>query len=206
MRPAAAAAFLLGLAVLASVEGGAAQEFQVHLERPRRVTFTSKAPFEEFEGVTDRIDGYAFLEGEGLGGETDLARSEFHFEVDLASLDTGIGLRDRQMRENYLETDRFPYATFSGRITALQAAESADGRGWDVRARGVLGIHGVEREREVSCRMEPVGEAYRVRCSFPVRLPDHDIRIPRLMFLKINETVRVDVDFHLVPVTEGGSP
>ncbi|MBK9304990.1 MAG: YceI family protein [bacterium] len=35
-------------------------------------------------------------------------------DVDLAALDTGIGLRNRHMRENHLETDRFPQAVFRG--------------------------------------------------------------------------------------------
>ncbi len=180
----------------------AAQQFQVDLSRENRVRFTSDAPLEDFEGVTGRMDGFVVLEGEGLGGATRLEASEFYFEVDLASLDTGIGLRNRHMRENYLETKRFPFAVFKGRVAALNPAP--DG-GYGVVARGGLTIHGVERAREIECRVSAAGSGggggsstLRVGCAFSVALSDHAIPIPKLMFMKINELMQVELDFHLV--------
>jgi hypothetical protein len=105
------------------------------------------------------------------------------------------------MRDNYLETKRFPFAAFSGRIETLEPA--APGR-FRVVAVGGLAIHGVERSRQIECRVDPAGTApatesedLRVRCSFPVALPDHQISIPRLMFMRINEVVELDVDVYL---------
>lgn len=178
-----------------------AQLYRVDLARENRVRFLSDAPLEDFEGVTHRIDGFVRLQGEGLGGAADLAASEFHFEVDLASLDTGIGLRNRHMRDNYLETKRFPFAAFTGRIEALEPAAPG---GFRVVAVGGLAIHGVERSRQIECRVDPAGTAsatesedLRVRCSFPVALPDHQIPIPRLMFMRIDEVMELEVDFYL---------
>jgi len=190
---------LLG-SLLTSAVPSTAQEFQVALERPNRVRFTSDAPLEEFEGVTSRIDGFLFLDGAGLGGETDLTRSEFYFEVDLASLDTGIGLRNRHMRDHYLETDRFPFSTFTGRVIALDRDPSG---GFRAVASGTLEIHGAERRREIECTALPTGEDLRVRCGFAVLLSDHDIPIPKLMFMKIDEVMELDLDFFLSPAAGG---
>jgi polyisoprenoid-binding protein YceI len=180
-----------------------AQTYHVDLARENRVRFLSDAPLEDFEGVTDRIDGFVYLDGEGLGGDTDLGVSEFHFEVDLASLDTGIGLRNRHMRDRYLETKSFPFAVYAGRIKSLDPASA---EGFRAVATGDLSIHGVERRREIECRVDPVGvasspgmDALRVRCSFTVALPDHDIPIPRLMFMRIDEVMELDLDFYLTP-------
>lgn len=176
------------------------QEFQVALERENRVRFTSDAPLEDFEGVTSRIDGFLFLSGGGLEGPTDLTASEFYFEVDLGSLDTGIGLRNRHMRDNYLETNRFPFASFEGRVTALQQEGPGSYR---AATSGTLAIHGVERERQIECLASPAGEALRVKCSFTVSLSDHDIPIPKLMFMKIDEVMELDLDFFLIPAAGG---
>jgi len=176
-----------------------AQEFQVDLGRENRVRFVSDAPLDDFEGITSRIDGFLFLAGEGLAGVTDLNASEFYFEVDLASLDTGIGLRNRHMRDNYLETDKYPFAIFSGRVTRLDRV--GEGR-FQATTRGTLGIHGIERDREILCTGESYGPALRVRCSFEVALPDHEIPIPKLMFMKINEVMALDLDFFLSPVED----
>jgi len=194
-----AALFLLvsapGLAAPAS-----GQEFNVALERENRVRFTSDAPLEDFEGVTSRIDGFLFLSGGGLDGPTDLAASEFYFEVDLGSLDTGIELRNRHMRDNYLETNRFPFASFEGRVNAL---EKEGPGGYRAMTSGTLAIHGVERDRQIECFASPAGEALRVKCSFTVSLSDHDIPIPKLMFMKIDEVMELDLDFFLIPAAGG---
>jgi polyisoprenoid-binding protein YceI len=177
-----------------------AQTYHVDLARENRVRFVSDAPLEDFEGVTSRIDGFVYLGGEGLGAGTDLGASEFHFEVDLASLDTGIGLRNRHMRDRYLDTDRFPFAAFTGRIKVLELVSPGNFR---VVAAGDLSIHGVDRGREVECGIGPVDSGthelgdLRVQCSFTVALSDHEIPIPRFMFMRINEVMELDLDFYL---------
>jgi polyisoprenoid-binding protein YceI len=178
-----------------------AQEFHVDLGRENRVRFVSEAPLDNFEGVTDRIDGFVFLSGEGLAGESDLRESEFYFEVELASLDTGIGLRNRHMRRNYLETERYPFASFEGRVSDLGPDGSG---GFHVTARGSFAVHGVERPREIACEASRIGADLEVRCGFPVNLSDHDIEIPKLMFMKIGEVVEVDLRFYLKPAEAGG--
>ncbi len=167
------------------------------LEAERVVRFISRAAIEEFEGVTDRIDGYVLLDTDGLTEETGRGETELYFEVELASLDTGIGLRNRHMRDNYLEVETYPYAAFGGKIA--RAAPLADGA-YRVTAQGVLGVHGVERERAITCDVSPAGAGYRVQCAFTVLLSDHDIEIPKVMFLKLNNEIRVEVDFYLEPV------
>ena len=197
--PRSALAFFVALLSGTSVPA-LGQEFHVNLDRGNRVRFVSDAPLEDFEGVTSRIDGFLFLSGEGLRGDTDLSKSAFYFEVDLASLDTGIGLRNRHMRENYLETDRWPMASFEGRVTELRRDGSKEYRASTL---GTLSIHGVDMPRAIECTGTPEGEELRVRCTFEVTLSDHDIPIPRLMFMKIDEVMALDLDLFLTPVSGG---
>ena len=89
--------------------------------------------------------------------------------MDLASIDTGIGLRNRHMRDNYLEVEKYPYASFKGAIGAVQPSADGGGR---VTASGTFTIHGVSREREITCDVTPVGEGYHASapsvCSSPI--------------------------------------
>ena len=173
------------------------QAYQVALESDRLVRFTSSTAIDEFEGTTERLDGLVLLNTEELTDRTGGAESEIYFEVDLASLDTGIGMRDRQMRNSYLEVDRYPYAAFGGTI---EQVVSLPGKMFQVTTQGILGIHGVEQERALTCNLATVNEGYRVNCSFSVFLSDHDIEIPKLMFLKLNNEIRMDLNFILEPV------
>ena len=173
------------------------QAYQVALESDRLVRFTSSTAIDEFEGTTERLDGLVLLNTEELTDRTGGAESEIYFEVDLASLDTGIGMRDRQMRNSYLEVDRYPYAAFGGTI---EQVVSLPGGMFQVTTHGILGIHGVEQERALTCNLATVNEGYRVNCSFSVFLSDHDIEIPKLMFLKLNNEIRMELNFILEPV------
>ena len=180
----------------------AAQEYHVDLAASNIVRFISRAPLEEFDGVTDRIDGYVLLDGGRLGEASAGSAGEIYFEVDLASLDTGIGLRNRHMRDNYLEVEDYPYATFSGAIDSVAA--TAPGQ-FEVHASGVLAMHGRERSLSPPCEVSELGAGYRVACSFSVLLSDYQIKIPKIMFLKVADEVRIELEFAVRPAEEDGS-
>lgn len=191
--PSLAAMVLLCLTAAAPAR---AQEFQIDPSAKNVVRFISQTTVDEFEGVTDRMDGYVLLDAAQLTAQTGGDDTELYLEVDLASLDTGIGLRNRHMRDNYLEVKKYPFAVFKGRIETVRVA--ADGRA-HVTAHGTFSVHGVDRERDIACDATPAGRGYRATCSFPVLLSDHDIEIPRVMFLKLADEIRVELDFTVSP-------
>lgn len=194
-RLSAVAAALLAMA--ATLPGaGAGQAFHVDRRAANVVRFVSRAATEEFEGVTSKIDGYVTLDDPALGPRAGSGATELHLEVDLASLETGIGLRDRHMRDRYLEVSRYPFAVYHGRILR---AEPEGGDSWRVTARGELEIHGVVRPRDLTCRVEVRGQGYRARCAFEVLLSDHRIEIPKVMFLKLANEISLELDFSVAP-------
>lgn len=164
-------------------------ELNVDRSADNSVIFISQAPLESFEGKTSNIDGYVTWQGENPADG-----SEFYFEVDLASLDTGIGLRNRHMRDNYLETEKYPYAVFQGSVSAVTES-TADST--ILTAKGKMTIHGVEKEMEIPVTGRIVGDTYTATASFDIDLNDHKIKIPKLMFMKISNIIRINLLFHL---------
>lgn len=179
-------AFLLGcLLFSASLY---ATEHDVDKSQKNLVKFTSDARIETFDGTTDKIDGYMAWEGDDI-----LNKNQLYFEVDLRTLDTGIGLRNRHMREEYLETDKYPMTTFKGKL--VKADKTADGK-LNVTAEGSMSIHGVTKPVVIKGTMIPSQNGgYRIQSSFEVKLPDYNIPIPQLMFLKISEVMKLSLDF-----------
>ncbi|HSW31185.1 MAG TPA: YceI family protein [Longimicrobiales bacterium] len=194
-RRGAGSTALLALA-LALPGLGAAQEFHVDRRADNLVRFISRASVEEFEGVTERIDGYVRLDATTLTSGSAGGATEIWLEVDLASLDTGIGLRNRHMRDRYLETAKYPYATFRGTVVRSEADPA---RAYRITARGTLTIHGVAQPRDLTCRVEPRGPGYRAQCAFEVLLSDHQIEIPKVMFLKLANEISLELDFVVTP-------
>ncbi len=208
-RPRRAAAVLLTAAVSGSgmLTGLApararAQEFDVDTHAPREVRFTSHTQLFQFHGVTHRINGYVLLDGPRLVAGMPTDSSQLYFQVDLGSLHTGIPMRDRHMDDQYLQVGKYPWAKFKGALTEV-VADSAAGT-LRVTARGTMSIHGVERVMTIPCDVKPVGSGYAARCTFPVLLSEFHIAIPRLMFLKLSNRIRLDVNFSVEPPKSGG--
>lgn len=154
---------------------------QVFMTEKGSVEFLSKAPLNEFVGKSAHLNGLVNLEENLLD-----------FYVDLNTLNTGIGLRDRHMRENYLETKKYPYAEFTGKINAIPTLENGQSR--SVTAKGKFKIHGVEKEIEVPGKLTAISKnELQLDASFKVLLSDYNIDIPKVVFYELAEEQEVTI-------------
>jgi polyisoprenoid-binding protein YceI len=160
------------------------------------VVFTSKAPMESFDGRTGHVGGHVRFDPGALVGPLDL-----RVEVDLASLDTGIGKRNEHMRERHLQTGIYPLAVFTGRaVTKAATAALAPGQPVAVTVEGTLDLHGVARPLtvEATVTLGPDG-ALRVDTAFPVKLSDHAIDRPQFLVMKLADEQQVRVQLVAAP-------
>ena len=168
-------------------------EYHVDRDEKNMVKFISDAPIEDFEGITDQIDGYVYWENSDFN-----QNSEIYIEVDLNALDTGIGLRNRHMRENYLETDQYPITHFKGKIMSSQVENDTT---VSVEADGEIFIHGTTKPLTVKAQLIKKLNGYRIKTNFIVKLSDFQIKIPSIMFYKIDENMDLQLDFYVKEIT-----
>ena len=158
------------------------------------VRFHSEASIESFDGTTDRVSGWVEVDPDDLASGV-----RWRVEVDLASLDTGIGLRNRHMRENHLHTDEHPLAVFEGAMDGSTLPAALGPAPTTVELHGEFSLHGVTRERtlEVEVMRRP-DDALVVESEFGVTLSDHDIPRPKFLLLKLaqEQDVRIRVIAH----------
>ena len=154
------------------------------------VVFTSKAPMESFDGKTREVRGHITCTVGDLGGPLDL-----RIEVDLASLDTGIGLRNSHMRDRHLETDKYPLAVFTGEaVTSASSPALTPGQPVEVQVRGHFDLHGVNRPLEITASVDLAEDGIlRVETGFPVKLSDHEIDRPKFLVMKLADEQQVKV-------------
>ena len=119
--------------------------------------------------------------------------------VDLEKLQTGIGLRDRHMKDNYLEVkrgDEFAAAKLQDiKVEALEGKTSF---------RGVLMLHGERREVSGTATIKPNRDGYRVEANFPVRISEFEIPDPTYLGVGVKDQVQVRVNFTVAPA--GAAP
>jgi polyisoprenoid-binding protein YceI len=139
-------------------------------------------------GHTSQIEGRGVLHRDG--------RVRAMVRVPVASFDSGERNRDADMREA-VEASRFPFVVFKG-TTKLDGNAATAGTSAAATMPGEIELHGVKRPVEVSLTIElsPDGSA-RARGSFEVSLEAHGVDRPSLLFVKIEDTCRIDVDLLL---------
>lgn len=174
------AACVLFLAASAeSVKGQAYYADNGHVE------FLSNVPLHSFVGESDQ-----------LIGRIDLAENTIDFYVDLNTLDTGNGKRDKDMRKT-LETDEYPFAEFFGTLTAAIDPESSAEQ--DVEVNGEFTIHGVTRSITVPGTIRFSEEGMQVNASWILNLDDYDIEPPSLLILKVDDEQEISFSILLKP-------
>jgi polyisoprenoid-binding protein YceI len=142
-----------------------------------------------FEAKTDKVSGEVAVPAQEPGPVSGA------ISVDLRSLKTGIGLRDRHMRENYLEVDKGP--TFEKATLEGIHVEKLNGNS---TFRGTLVLHGERREVSGSAAVQPQNNgAYRVQAEFPVRVTDFKIAKPAYLGVGVQEEVKVKIALTAVP-------
>lgn len=171
--------WLLPLIYLLMVGTVGAQEFKT---TGGEVVFLSQASLNEFTGESDKLHGLI-----------DLEKNLIDFYIDLNTLKTGIGLRDRHMRDNYLETDKYPFAEFSGKLE--EKVSLGRNQSKKVKAIGIFKIHGHEKTMEIDGTLTAVNTSEIVlEATFKVKLGDFDIAIPKVMFYELSETQTVKIN------------
>lgn len=147
--------------------------------------FTSSVPLHSFTGTSDR-----------LVGRIDMATDSVDFYLDLETLDTGIGKRDKDMRKT-LDTARFPFAEFLGRLeTPVNPAAAGAQR---VRVRGTFTIHGVSRALTVEGALTREGTGLRLEAAWELRLDEYDIEPPSLLIVKVDPVQKIAISALLNP-------
>ncbi len=185
-----------------------AKRFDVHASGGSRISFESDAPLETITGVTSSVTGQINVD------PANLTSISGRIEVPVASLRTGVDLRDEHLRgANWLDAQRFPHAVFE--ITGVQGPRALRvGQRTRLRIRGRFTLHGVTRDltapAEVTYRAGENGEAPTIvaRTSFSVNLPQHGVSVPALVRLKVSDeiAVRVSVRLHEVPARQASNP
>ena len=179
--------FLVLIIGLAAIQLSYGSEYQVDKSAKNQVKFISDAPMEDFEGVTDKIDGYFISDGIDK-----LVGSEFYFEVDLNTVKTGIGLRDRHMREDYLHTDKHRFTNIKGKITEARKISDTE---YDITVQAKKFIHGVSKDITIQGKIYKVAEGFKIKAAYTVKLPDYNIEVPKFMFMRISEDIKLELDF-----------
>lgn len=162
---------------------------QKFMTRDARISFLSEAPLEKIEAVNK--SGSAVLDAETGRMEWKVLIKNFVFEKKLMQ---------EHFNENYMESDKYPNATFKGEIVNIKDMNLGKDGEYNVRAKGKMTIHGVERDIEVPGKITVAGGKLNVMSEFKVACADYNINIPSVVRDNIAKEIAVRVEAALAPI------
>ena len=105
-----------------------------------------------------------------------------------------LGLMQEHFNENYLESNVYPKSTFEGKIkdfNVLNLTENVITH----EITGNLTIKGVAKKIKTIAEISKLDNQIKIKSNFSVFLSDFGIKVPKIVFKKIDEEVKISLNF-----------
>lgn len=151
---------------------------QLFTTQTGEISFFSKTPMEDIDAVNKQV-----------GSIINSATNEVAVQMRVTNFIFPNKLMQEHFNENYLETDKYPNATFKGKIK--ESIDLKVAGTYAVTAAGTATIHGVSRPVELKGTLVSTGKTVALTCQFDIHLDEYKIAIPKIVFKKIAEVIKV---------------
>jgi len=158
---------------------------QTYLFSNAQLQFVSEAPLETIQAWNKEVTG-----------AIDLQQKTFVVQIkNTAFQGFNSPLQQEHFFENYLESHKYPRSVFKGKL--IDVFDPNEPGTHEIRIKGILDIHGVQQERIVRVTVQVTPQGIRFNTQFTVQLADHQISIPRIVYQKISEEIKVQASGQL---------
>lgn len=158
-------------------------EAQKYITKTGKIRFFSDAPLEKVEAVNNQVNAVL-----------DVASGDMVFKVLIKSFVFEKALMQEHFNENYMESDKFPTSTFTGKVTNISGMDFSKDAKYSAEVEGTLTIHGVSRPVKTQGTLESKSGKIEGKSVFTVNVKDYDIKIPSAVVKNIAETIEITVD------------
>ncbi|MFN4144375.1 MAG: YceI family protein [Runella sp.] len=149
-------------------------------------SFFSETPVENISAVNK--SGQAIL---------NTTNGEIVVQMNMKDFDFPNKLMQEHFNENYMESDKYPKAIFKGKIN--EKIDFSQAGTYDVSATGDFTLHGVTKNRTLNGKLTVANGTYTLASDFDVALTDHKIKVPKLVFVKVAQVIKVKNKYTLSP-------
>lgn len=156
--------------------------------RSGKISFYSKAPLEDIEA-----------HNAGAVSVIDKTTGQLEFSVLMKGFEFEKALMQEHFNEKYVESDKYPKATFKGKINDISKVNFGKDGKYTVAISGKLTLHGETKDVNTNAVITVQGTNVNGTSEFTVSVDDYKIAIPGLMKDKIAKTVKVVVNCNYEP-------
>lgn len=107
-----------------------------------------------------------------------------------------VALMEEHFNENYMDSDKFPKATFKGKVEDFDLSKIEGTK--EFKIKGTLTVRGIKKEIETMGSFSKKGDKLHLNASFSVKPQDFNIKIPGIVREKIAKTIILTLDYELI--------
>ena len=159
---------------------------QLYKQKSGSATFFSAAPLEDITATSN-----------GVQSILNTADKTVAFIISIRGFKFEKDLMQEHFNEKYLESDKYPNATYQGKINETIDL-SKDGT-YTATSSGKITIHGVEKAITAPGNFTVKNGEITLESKFPLAVDDFKIEIPRLLGENIADTVAVTLNVTYQP-------
>lgn len=167
----------------------AAQAQDRYFTKTGTISFTSKAPLEDIVATNRTVTAVL-----------DTKTGAMQFSAQMKGFEFEKALMQQHFNDNYVESDKYPEATFRGMIANNTAVNYSKDGTYNVRVKGKMTIHNQTKDVDVPGTLKVVNGKIEAVSTFPVLASDYKIAIPSTVKEKVSNTIRITVDTKLDPL------
>jgi len=156
---------------------------QKYYTKNGNISFFSKTNIENISSDNNQVMSVLNTQNGEL--QFSLLIKNFHFKKSLM---------EEHFNENYLESDKYPKATFKGSIVDMSKVNFATDGSYKVMVAGDLTMHGITQKISTAATVTIKGEKIIATSVFIVKPASYNINIPKVVRNNIAETIEVSVN------------
>ena len=157
----------------------------IYFTRSGTVSFFSSTPIEDIKAINEQTTCVL-----------DIETGDVSFRIPIRGFIFKNGLMQEHFNENYLESDRYPNASFTGNIEGWKDITLSE-KLQPVPLKGTMNIHGISKDISESGNILMKGNRVIGSATFKITVADYEIEIPKILRDNIAKVVDVTVDISL---------
>ncbi|WP_247232553.1 YceI family protein [Telluribacter sp. SYSU D00476] len=178
--------YILLLLIGLTASGPVRAQSNLYATATGQTSFFSETPAENITAVNKKTQ--AIL---------NTSTGELAIRMNMRDFDFPNELMEEHFNENYLESEKYPTATFRGKVD--QTVDYTQNGTYEVSTTGAFTIHGVTQNRTLKGQLIVKDKTISISSDFEVALADHKIEVPKIVFMKIAQVIKVKARYQLTP-------
>jgi polyisoprenoid-binding protein YceI len=162
--------------------------------------FFTKTGHVYFMSHTDAID----VDGNNnqVTSFLNIETGEIVFQLLMKSFKFTLATAEEHFNETYMESDKFPKASFKGLVTNLKDINLKNNGEFKAMVRGDMTIHGVTKPIEQEGTITVKDGRITAVSAFKISIDDYGIKVPNLVEDRVAKIVDVKIDVEYLPYTK----